>query len=490
MTRNYSEYSKQDLIKEIEQLRKRKKYGLVWEEKPEDVVEQCKKELPVLEGVKSNEIITDPYKPINLLIEGDNYHALSVMNYTHKGKIDVIYIDPPYNTGAKDWKYNNDFVDKNDSWRHSKYIMMMCHRIKIAKILLSPDGVILVAIDDHEVHNMRHVLDEYIGEDNYITTICIEVNPAGQNIRQNAPPMSHDYCPIYAKSVDKAKLITRELTEKEKNSYKYEDKDGKFLWDNLRRRGGNSTPKARPGQWFPLYVDHNTKKISFNPFDGAVEVWPIDPKGIERIWRVNPVGFEREYAKGNISIINKSDRFEISKKSYEPLGKKPKTLWKDSRHSATSHGTKLLLEILGTNTFTYPKSLYLVEDCLKYYANPNTVVLDFFAGSGTTGHAVLELNKKDSGDRKFILCTNNEVGAEDEKNFCKKYNISKEELNIWQYNGRQEWLDWLDKYGICTSVTYPRIYNVINGYKYVRNDKTILGCHWGCRWCGTGVVRG
>ena len=216
MARDYSQYSKEDLFKEIEQLRKRKKYGLVWEDSPEDVVEQCKSELPVLEEVKGNEINQDPDKPINLIIEGDNYHALSVLNYTHKGKIDVIYIDPPYNTGAKDWKYNNNYVDKNDRWRHSKFIMMMSHRIKIAKNLLSPDGVILVAIDDHEVHNMRHILDEYIGEDNYITTVCIEVNPAGQNIRQNAPAISHDYCLIYAKSVDNAKLITRQLTEAEK----------------------------------------------------------------------------------------------------------------------------------------------------------------------------------------------------------------------------------------------------------------------------------
>ena len=127
--KDYTNWDRNDLIKEIEQLRKRKKYGLVWEDKPEDVVEQCKKELPVLEEVKDKEISTDPDKPVNLLIEGDNYHALSVLNYTHKGKVDVIYIDPPYNTGARDWKYNNDYVDNNDHWRHSKWILMMNHRL-------------------------------------------------------------------------------------------------------------------------------------------------------------------------------------------------------------------------------------------------------------------------------------------------------------------------------------------------------------------------
>ena len=472
--KDYSNWDRNDLIKEIEQLRRRKKYGLVWEDKPEDVVEQCKKELPVLEEVKKKEIITDPDRPVNLLIEGDNYHALSVLNYTHKGKIDVIYIDPPYNTGAKDWKYNNDYVDKNDRWRHSKYLMMMSHRIKLTKNLLNSEGVILVAIDDHEVHNVRHILDDTFGETNYITTICIEVNPAGQNIRQNAPAISHDYCLIYAKSLDKAKLITRELTESEKMSYKFEDINGRYLWDNLRRRGGNSTPKDRPGQWFPLYADYNSKKISLSHFEGSEEVWPIDPKGINRIWRVNPVGFKREYTKGNISVITKSNKFEISKKSYEPLGKKPKTLWKDPKHSATSHGTKLLIQILGTNTFTYPKSLYLIEDCLKYYAGKDALILDFFAGSGTTGHAVLELNEKDGGNRKFILCTNNEVGEKEETNFCKKHKITKEELRLWKNKKKQDWLDWADEYGICTTVTYPRMKNVINGYKYFGNDDTLL----------------
>src|SRR3989339_1079377 len=132
------------------ELKKKKKYGLVWEEKPEEVVEMCKAKLPVLKEVKSKEIITDSDKPMNLLIEGDNYHALSVLNYTHKGKIDIIYIDPPYNTGAKDWKYNNDYVDSNDMFRHSKWVSMMNNRLKLAKKLLKKDGVLICAIDDNE----------------------------------------------------------------------------------------------------------------------------------------------------------------------------------------------------------------------------------------------------------------------------------------------------------------------------------------------------
>ena len=158
--KDYTNWDRKDLLKEIEQLRKRKKYGLVWEDKPENVVEQCKTELPVLEEVKNKEIITDPDKPVNLLIEGDNYHALSVLNYTHKGKIDVIYIDPPYNTGAKDWKYNNDYVDGEDPYRHTKWISFMSHRLNISKNLLSSEGIICVTIDDYEMPRLWLLVEE------------------------------------------------------------------------------------------------------------------------------------------------------------------------------------------------------------------------------------------------------------------------------------------------------------------------------------------
>jgi adenine-specific DNA-methyltransferase len=430
---DYSSWSKEDLIKKINALEKRKKYGLVWDSarEPEKVVLDCQKELPVLKEDKAKEIITDSNQPTHILIEGDNYHALSVLNYTHEKTIDVIYIDPPYNTGARDWKYNNDYVDINDMWRHSKWISIMEKRLKLARHLLKESGVLLVAIDDHEIHNLRHILNDIMGEKNYIATICIEVNPAGQNLQPNTPAVSHDYCLIYAKTINKTKLILRKLSDEELKLFKEEDENGKFLWDNLRRRGGNSTPKDRPGQWFPLYVDLVTNDVSLSKSKNSIEVWPIDPKGIKRIWRVNPEGFEREYEAGNISVINKAGRAEIVMKSYAPMGRKPKTVWTGGRYSATTYGTKLLIDILGKNVFNYPKSLYLIEDLLRYYANPSSIVLDFMAGSGTTGHAVLSLNKEDGGSRQFILCTDNENN-------------------------------------ICTDVCYPRIQKVIDGYKNSR----------------------
>ena len=396
-------------------------------------------------------------KPYHTIINAENFHALQLLFYCYAGQIDVIYIDPPYNTGARDWKYNNDYVDTNDHWRHSKWLSMMKKRLLQAKNLLKPSGVMLVAIDDHEAHHIRILLDEIMSPENFIASLCVEVNPAGQNIRENSPAISHDYCLIYAKSIDKVEFIPRSLTDDELQSFTEEDEHGFFLWDNLRRRGGNSTPKDRPGQWYPLYVKAKTKQVSLQRFSGAKEIWPIDPKGIKRIWRVSPSGFEREYAAGDISVIKKAGRLEIVKKSREPEGRKPKTLWKESRHSNTSYGTRLLFEILGAHVFTYPKSLYLVQDCLRYWARPDSIILDFFAGSGTTYHATALLNAEDGGNRRCILVTNNEVNDK----------VAKQLYEKRIYPGEPNF----EKHGICESATWPRCKYVTQG---CRDDKSPL----------------
>lgn len=475
----YQDLSKEELLKLIEKQEaelKSKKYGLVWdsEKEPEKVVLDCENNIPVLKRVKEKEIRTDESED-NILIEWDNYHALTCLNYTHKGKVDIIYIDPPYNTWAKDWKYNNDYVDKNDWYRHSKWLNMIKKRLELSKNLLSETWVILFAIDDHELATSKLLLDKIFGEQNYISTICIEINPAWQNIRDNSPAISHDYCLIYAKDIEKSEMILRDLTDGEIKNYKFiDDKGERYSWDNLRRRWWNSRPSDRPWQWFPIYVDFKSWKMGLEHFKWATEVFPIDPKGEKRIWRNNPEWFLKEYEKGNIWLIDKGDRIEISKKTYMPEGKKPKTIWKDGKYSATTHWTKLLIEILGTNSFTYPKSIHLVLDCLRYYAGEDATILDFFAGSGTTGHAVLKLNQEDWGRRKFILCTNNEVWTKDEIEFKEKYKITEKELREWQITKSKEWLDWCELRGICSSVTYPRIYNVINGYAYKGKDRVTL----------------
>jgi len=345
----------------------------------------------LLASLEDVESVTD-----GIMIYSENFQALSFIAPWAENRIDCVYIDPPYNTSE------NTFIYKNE-YKHSSWVSMMASRISIARQLLPIEGVMEVAIDDTETPRLRMLLDNVFSPQNRVATIAAEVNPAGQNLRPNAPALSHDYCHVYAKDIDKMEMLLRGLTEEEEKLYREKDKKGAFLWDNLRRRGGNSRPSDRPKQWFPLYVDLASKRVSVDPFEGAQEAWPIDPKGERRIWRVNPDGARREIAAGEISVIEKAGRVEVVKKTHMPKGKKPKTLWKNPAYSATTHGTKLLIDILGNQSFSYPKSLFLVRDCLQHWTDESALVLDFFAGSGTTGHAIVELNRRDEGTRRYIL---------------------------------------------------------------------------------------
>ena len=331
-----------------------------------------------------------------LLIHSENWQALNVLQERYREQVNTIYIDPPYNTSE------NTFVYKN-AYKHSSWLTMIQNRAIMARLLLAGQGVLQCAIDDTETWKLRSILDTCFGQDNRIATIAIEVNPAGQNIRPNTPALSHDYCHVYANDIEQTEMQVRDLTAKEREAYNHKDEKGFFLWDNLRRRGGNSRPSDRLGQWYPLYIDRDTRQVSVDSFEGAEEIWPIDPKGERRIWRNNPEGARRDIKSGDISVIEKAGRFEIVKKSRMPKGKKPKTLWADSKYSATTHGTKLLIDVVGDQQFSYPKSVHLVVDCLRYWGRETSTILDFFAGSGTTGHAVINLNREDGGQRKFIL---------------------------------------------------------------------------------------
>jgi adenine-specific DNA-methyltransferase len=331
-----------------------------------------------------------------LLVHSENFQALVLLHERYREQIQCIYIDPPYNTSE------NSFVYKNN-YKHSSWASMIQNRVAVAKQFSSPGGILGIAIDDTEEPRLRMLLDSIYGEQSHVSTIAAEVNPAGQNIRPNVPARSHDYFIVYAHNADCVDLLTRSLTPAEKAHYSERDEKGQYIWDNLRRRGGNSRPTDRPKQWFPLYIDPSTRSVSVDPLPGAEEAWPIDPKGIKRIWRYNPAGVRRELAAGEIGVLEKAGRLEIVKKSRMPEGKKPKTLWKDSSHSATTYGTKLLNDIVRSGGFTYPKSLHLVQDCLAYWLKPGGETLDFFAGSGTTGHAVINLNREDGGSRKYIL---------------------------------------------------------------------------------------
>jgi adenine-specific DNA-methyltransferase len=413
----YQNWSKKELVEEIRKLKKRKKYGVVWEEKPEEVAELCKEKLPILVEEKDKEIKKSKDSPVNILIDGENYHALSVLNYTHRGKVDVIYIDPPYNTGTGDgFKYNNFYVDVEDSFRHSKWLSFMEKRLKLAKNLLKKDGVIIVTIDDYEVFTLGLLMDEIFGESNRIGILIIETNPRGRTTNKFFATC-HEYALFYAKSASVIDIKNLPLTEEQIANFKFEDEISKYRLLPFRRSGGLSTPDERPNSYYPIYYNEEKNKLSIEKKTGYIEILPIDSKGKKRVWRQTRPSLIKAIERGDMVVKKMKKGYTILMKDRIKEGRKPKTIWINPKYDASSNGTVLLEKILGrSKTFSYPKSLYAVQDTLNVIIRDKkeALVLDFFAGSGTTGHAVMEINKNDEGKRKFILCTNNE------NNICTK----------------------------------------------------------------------
>jgi adenine-specific DNA-methyltransferase len=439
MPKDYSELSKEELLKKIEKIESRKKYGLIWDE--EKVKEQFEKDaenaLPVLKEISSKEIVDgDTSKPINILIEGDNYHALSVLNFTHQGRIDVIYIDPPYNTGARDWKYNNDYVDESDSFKHSKWISFMYKRLQLAKQLLAEDGIVCVTIDDYELPRLLLIMEEIFGEDNHLGTAAIRINPGGRKTKRSLASQ-HEYALFFAKSPEtQVAKVSIPIGEKT-HSYK-EDVNGWYEERNLRKEGQDSLASEGADRYYPIYLNPKSGAISTKK-KYSVTIWPVDTQGQKRIWRRGKEDIDRMCERGDLVLKDTKNGKQIYFKFRGGVdGETPKSFWDNVKFSASEHGTQVLDKILGkTGSFQFPKSWYAVAECIAVCSGrKDALVLDFFAGSGTTAQAVLELNKKDGGRRQFILCTNNE------KN-------------------------------ICEEVTYPRIKNVITGYKDKDNGRVI-----------------
>jgi adenine-specific DNA-methyltransferase len=409
----------EELITEVKNLRARKKYGLIWEDKPEDVVIQCKKQLPVLREVEKMTFISVDDLPTNFLIEGDNFHSISVLNYTHRKAIDVVYIDPPYNTGARDWKYNNNYVDSNDTYRHSKWISMMYNRLLATRDLLKDDGVLVVAIDDNEMHRLKMLLEEvFPGYD--IHTVVVVQNPRG-NITRNFA-RTHEYAffviPKGIHAVQRL-LVSNDIPRK------------------LRRWGHNSERSVRPTMFYPIHISKNGKIIGVGDVPSAdfhpesknlpkkdyIEIWPIDQNGTERRWNF-----------GLSSLMEQIDRIEAIKKDGEwdlfitKEDTVPKTVWSEPEFEAGRNGATLVKTMTGSD-FPFPKSIFTLDKTIEILTRnkKEAIILDYFAGSGTTGHAVMKANQVDGGRRRFILCTNNEGN-------------------------------------IARDVTYPRIKKVIEGY--------------------------
>ncbi len=431
----------------IELLRTHKKYGLVWEDKPEEIEERLRSELPVLKEVKEKELICDNISaPNHILIEGDNLETLIALSYTHTGKVDVIYIDPPYNTGNKDFIYNDRFIDSEDDYRHSKWLSFMNKRLKLAHRLLKDDGFICISIDDNEYSNLKSLCDEIFREQNYLTTFHVQVRYAEKSINEEKPfkPLM-EYVLFYAKNA--ASFSPRRETMDyglEKFCYRIKEKtQGESF-----RIGNQEVVVFKNGEW-------DIEKIDGGALDGLKETWitgsiyttmsygkvfqtVVEPRvsidGLGCLYKVlgrGDDGLGYRYYTGPVKKnASKGKMF-----SGMPLDKK--------EHFLNGDIPKRQLPILTMYDFapdfgnirseggvpfgSGKKPVKMLKQFINYHLSKDAIVLDFFAGSGSTGHAVMELNKEDGGSRAFILATNNEGG-------------------------------------ICEDVTFKRLSNVINGY--------------------------
>ena len=429
-TKEYENWSKDELIKEIVKI-KSTTYGLVWhrdlpEEKIDLLVnpdartpnelfsnEVTGKPFPVLKEVKNKEIETDKNKPVNLLIEGDNYHSLAVLNFTHREAIDLIYIDPPYNTGNNDFIYNDKIVDKEDSFRHSKWLSFMEKRLKLAKNLLKKDGLIFISIDDNEQAALKMLCDEIFRDKNFIANFIWQRTKTPPRLSKNVARI-HDYILCYSKDSEFAYLNKKVLdADYVRKTYKNPDNDPRGVW----RLVPLLQPQSSSNKEFPIKMP-----------DGRI---------ITGKWRCSLETFNR-YVEEKRLVVSKDGSPNRKLFLSENNGQIVDT-WLDDI-ATNEEGSKEIENIFGSNAFfTAPKPVNLIKYILRMSPNKNSVILDFFAGSGTTGQAVLEQNLEDGGNRKFVLCTNNGDEKSDHK--------------------------------IASEICHPRIQKVIEGYKNAEGKK-------------------
>lgn len=418
----------------LELIRGHKKYGLVWEEKPEDIEERLREELPILverNDSKVHPIISDnPAAPNHLIIEGDNLAALTELSYTHNGNIDVIYIDPPYNTGNKDFVYNDSYVDTEDSYRHSKWLSFMAKRLKVSKILLSDHGVIFISIDDNEYANLKTLTDEIFGRENCLSTLIWDL---GAGTSAGHFTRAHEYILVYCKDRSKIanfsggegiiddRAIKKLSTKNHEFEYTFKAGTKCEAYDGFELSGewgGSEKTKLIKGRFLcrnkTLAYDVTlsacwTQKNQMDSFFSGKETF--DSKGQKVL---------EFYFRDNGKLYCRKKRDKIN----------PPSVLRGI--ATTKQGSGILKEILGDSVFDFPKPPELIKFLLSL-RQTKAIVLDFFAGSGTTLHAVMQLNKEDGGHRTCILCTNNENG-------------------------------------ICENVTYERNKRVIEGYTKPNGD--------------------
>ncbi|MBR6984816.1 MAG: site-specific DNA-methyltransferase [Ruminococcus sp.] len=375
---------------EIERELKAKKYGLVWEEHEEEVDVKMRTHIPVFTADDSKEINADTTtERYNFLLEGDNLHSLQLLEKTHRGQIDVIYIDPPYNTGANDFVYDDEYVDTIDGFRHSKWISFMARRLQIAQKLLSNHGVIFISIDDNEMAQLKLLCDDIFGMSNFVGMILWKKKTNGNNMGW-LPPV-HDYILCYAKNIEQIYDMGFEVTEEELLAkYSNPDNDPRGPWTTTDLSANHVGPS------FPI-TNPKTGQV-FNP-----------PAG--RYWVFNEQEVLRRIEDGRIIFGKSGDARPVQRVFAKERGvsKRKAESWWD-KTGMNSDATQELKDVFNqAKVFTHPKPVQLIKDLIRISCDKNdSIILDFFAGSGTTAQAVLELNQQDGGNRKFILCTNNE----------------------------------------------------------------------------------
>lgn len=445
----YANFSHDELVAEINRLKKHKKYGLVWEHKTEKVIEDFETQQPYLEEVTDKRIEDAPGEPTNLIIEGDNFEALSILNYTHAGKVDVIYIDPPYNTGNKDFIYNDNYVDSEDEFRHSKWLSFMEPRLRLARDLLKDDGVLLISINDIEHASLIMLCDELFGKDSFVCDFIWAKNSGNNN--SIAVSQKTEYIVTYVKIMDainsnyfsqakrsfnQIKKIIEECKEKKLSTSRTQDLLRELYKNDSSISGGTKQYK---------YVDDNYEVFRVSDLGNPSSTAWNNPEYTYNL--INPKtgsictrpkrGWLYKKKDMDEKILNNLIYFDSKVPGLKRYLNAVETENLSSLIINNDLGNRDLEKVFNKNeVFPHPKPVSLIKDFMRSYPKNDSVVLDFFAGSGTTGQAVLELNKEDGGHRQFILCTNNGDKG-------------------------------LDSTKIAEEITYPRIKTIITG---VRQD--------------------
>lgn len=431
-------------------------------------------------------------KPFHTVINAENYHALQTLLFSHRGRVDCIYIDPPYNSGARDWKYNNDYVDGEDLYRHSKWLAFMERRLLLAKELLNPDAsALIVSIDEKEYLRLGLLLEQTFPEAQIEMVTSVISSKGVARLGQFSRVEEHIFTLRFGSQ--QVALAESNMLDDSRSAAAQVGKP--VDWLGLRRREPSARRGARPKQFYPVFVDERTgyvhsigneisddvDRTTVTAPDGTFAVWPLLPNGTEGLWGITPdtarsyllAGYlrSRNYKpdtryvaiqylpsgtvaaiqSGDIEVNGHDDDGAVVATHRNAKGVIPKRVWNMPSHNAETGGTVLLSKLLPGRRFPFPKSLYAVEDVLRFFVvdKPSAVIVDFFSGSGTTAHAVMRLNRQDGGHRQVVLVTNNEVSADEQK-------------ALRQGGLRPGDAEW-EKWGICDFITKPRIAAAVSG---------------------------